>query len=133
MGASVVILLFLMLVFRGFSIARNAPDKFGMLLAAGLSIQVGLQAMLNIAVVTNTIPNTGISLPFFSYGGSALIVQLAQMGLILNISRQSIPSKEEPDSDDAASELEKRQIKEAKRQLGTAAKVRRVNKENREN
>ncbi|MCI7768198.1 MAG: putative lipid II flippase FtsW [Oscillospiraceae bacterium] len=132
LGASVVILLFLMLVFRGFSIARNAPDKFGMLLAAGLSIQVGLQAMLNIAVVTNTIPNTGISLPFFSYGGSALIVQLAQMGLILNISRQSIPSREEPDSDDAASELEKQQIKEAKRQLGAAAKVRRINKEHRE-
>ena len=132
LGAAVVIILFLMLVFRGFSIARNAPDKFGMLLAAGLSIQVGLQALLNIAVVTNTVPNTGISLPFFSYGGSALIVQLAQMGLILNISRQSIPSKEEPDSDDAASELEKRQVKEAKRQLGTAAKVRRINNGNRE-
>lgn len=128
LGAAVVILLFLMLVFRGFSIAGNAPDKFGMLLASGLVIQIGLQALLNIAVVTNTIPNTGISLPFFSYGGSALIMQLAQMGVVLNISRQSMPSKEKPDSDDAAAELEKKQIAEAKKQLGANAKVRRVNK-----
>lgn len=130
LGAAVVIILFLMLVFRGFSIARNAPDKFGMLLASGLVVQIGLQAMLNIAVVTNTIPNTGISLPFFSYGGSALIMQLAQMGVVLNISRQSIPSKEEPDSDNAVSEAEQRRIREAKQQLGAAAKVRRVSREN---
>lgn len=128
LGAAVVIVLFLLLVFRGFSIAGNAPDKFGMLLGSGLVIQIGLQAFLNIAVVTNTIPNTGISLPFFSYGGSALIMQLAQMGVVLNISRQSMPSKEKPDSDDAAAELEKRQIAEAKKQLGASAKVRRVNK-----
>jgi cell division protein FtsW len=56
----------------------------------GLTVQIGLQALLNIAVVTNTIPNTGVSLPFFSYGGTALIMQLVQMGIILNISRQSI-------------------------------------------
>ena len=127
-GAAVVIILFLLLVFRGFSIAGNAPDKFGMLLASGLVIQIGLQAMLNIAVVTNTIPNTGISLPFFSYGGSALIMQLAQMGIVLNISRQSIPSKERPDADDAAEELERKQVAEAKKTLGANAKVRRVNK-----
>ena len=127
-GAAVVIILFLLLVFRGFSIAGNAPDKFGMLLASGLVIQIGLQAMLNIAVVTNTIPNTGISLPFFSYGGSALIMQLAQMGIVLNISRQSIPSKERPDADDAAAELERKQVAEAKKTLGANAKVRRVNK-----
>ena len=61
-----------------------------MMLAAGLTVQIGLQALLNIAVVTNTIPNTGVSLPFFSYGGTALVMQLVQMGIILNISRQSM-------------------------------------------
>ncbi|MDE7288653.1 MAG: FtsW/RodA/SpoVE family cell cycle protein, partial [Oscillospiraceae bacterium] len=64
--------------------------KFGIMLAGGLTVQICLQALLNIAVVTNTIPNTGVSLPFFSYGGTALIMQLVQMGIILNISRQSI-------------------------------------------
>ena len=89
-GAVMVIILFLLFIFRGFYIASKAPDKFGMMLALGLTVQIGLQALLNIAVVTNTIPNTGISLPFFSYGGTALVMQLVQMGIILNISRQSI-------------------------------------------
>lgn len=88
-GAIMIILLFALFVFRGFYIATKAPDKFGMMLAVGLTIQIGLQALLNIAVVTNAIPNTGISLPFFSYGGTALTMQLAQMGIILNISRQA--------------------------------------------
>jgi len=116
-GASVVIILFILLIFKGFSIAANAPDKFGMLLSAGIIIQIGLQALLNIAVVTNTIPNTGISLPFFSYGGTALIIQLAQMGIILNVSRQSIPSKEREDADDAA-------VSRAKKELGETARKR---------
>ncbi len=89
-GAVMVIILFLLFVVRGFYIASKAPDKFGMMLAVGLTVQIGLQALLNIAVVTNTIPNTGVSLPFFSYGGTALIMQLVQMGIVLNISRQSI-------------------------------------------
>lgn len=89
-GAILVIALFMLFVFRGFYIASKAPDKFGMMVATGLVAQIGIQAMLNIAVVTNTIPNTGISLPFFSYGGTALAMQLAQMGVILNISRQSL-------------------------------------------
>ena len=89
-GALLVIILFLLFIFRGFFIAVKAPDKFGMMLAAGLTVQIGLQALLNIAVVTNTIPNTGVSLPFFSYGGTALVMQLVQMGIILNISRQSM-------------------------------------------
>jgi cell division protein FtsW len=89
-GAMVVVLIFLLFIIRGFHIAAHAPDKFGMLMAVGLTAQIGIQALLNIAVVTNTIPNTGISLPFFSYGGTALVMQLAQMGIILNISRQSI-------------------------------------------
>ncbi len=89
-GALMVIILFLLLIFRGMYIASKAPDKYGMMIAVGLTVQIGLQALLNIAVVTSTIPNTGVSLPFFSYGGTALIMQLAQMGIVLNISRQSI-------------------------------------------
>ncbi|MDE5576597.1 MAG: FtsW/RodA/SpoVE family cell cycle protein [Oscillospiraceae bacterium] len=89
-GALMVIFLFLLFICRGMYIASKAPDKYGMMLAVGLTVQIGLQALLNIAVVTNTIPNTGVSLPFFSYGGTALIMQLVQMGIILNISRQSI-------------------------------------------
>ena len=86
-GALVIILLFCLLVWRGFTIAMRAQDKFGSLLALGLTFQVGLQAMLNIWVVTNTIPNTGISLPFFSYGGTSLLILLAEMGIVLSVSR----------------------------------------------
>ena len=86
-GALVIILLFCLLVWRGFTIAMRAKDKFGSLLAIGLTFQVGLQAMLNIWVVTNTIPNTGISLPFFSYGGTSMLILLAEMGIVLSVSR----------------------------------------------
>ena len=92
-GAIVIIGLFIALVWRGFIIAMRAPDKFGALMAVGLTLQVGLQAALNIMVVTNTIPNTGISLPFFSYGGTALVLLLAQMGIVLSISRASSVTK----------------------------------------
>lgn len=85
-GAVIILLLFAALVWRGFYIGFHAPDKFGGLLAIGLSAQIGLQVLLNIAVITNLIPNTGISLPFFSYGGSSMCMLLAQMGIILNIS-----------------------------------------------
>ena len=78
------------MVWRGISISLKAKDKFGSLLGIGLSAQVGLQVILNIAVVTNTIPNTGISLPFFSYGGTSLVILLAQMGVVLSISRTSM-------------------------------------------
>jgi len=88
-GAVTVILLFVLFVFRGLYISSKAPDKFGMLIAVGLTVQIGIQAFLNMAVVSNLIPNTGISLPFFSYGGTALIMQLAQVGVLMNISRQS--------------------------------------------
>lgn len=88
-GAVVIIVLFALLVWRGFKIAMCAPDKFGSLLAIGLTFQVGLQAMLNIWVVTNTIPNTGIGLPFFSYGGTSLVLLLAEMGVVLSVSRGS--------------------------------------------
>lgn len=86
-GALIIILLFALLLWRGFTIAMHSPDKFGSLMAIGLTFQVGLQAMLNIWVVTNTIPNTGISLPFFSYGGTSLLILLAEMGIVLSISR----------------------------------------------
>ena len=86
-GAMVIILLFCLLAWRGFTIAMRSQDKFGSLLAIGLTFQVGLQAMLNIWVVTNTIPNTGISLPFFSYGGTSLVILLAEMGIVLSVSR----------------------------------------------
>lgn len=88
-GATIVILLFLLLVWRGFVIAMRSPDKFGAMLAVGITTQVGIQALLNIAVVTNTIPNTGISLPFFSYGGTSLTMLLFEMGIVLSISRFS--------------------------------------------
>ena len=89
-GAAVIILLFALFVFRGFYIATKAPDKFGMMLVVGFTAHIGLQALLNIAVVTNAIPNTGISLPFFSSGGTALVMQLCEMGVILNVSRQAL-------------------------------------------
>ncbi len=92
-GAMIIIALFCLLVWRGFMIAMRAEDKFGSLLAIGLVCQVGLQAMLNIMVVTNTIPNTGISLPFFSYGGTSLIILLCEMGVVLSVSRFSSITK----------------------------------------
>lgn len=93
-GACIIVLLFALLVWRGFVIAFRARDRFGTMLAVGLITQVGIQAILNIAVVTNTIPNTGISLPFFSYGGTALMMLLCQMGVVLSISRQTLLEKE---------------------------------------
>ena len=87
-GAVIIIVLFALLVWRGFMIGMKAPDKFGSMLAIGLTAQVGIQVVFNMAVVTNTIPNTGISLPFFSYGGTSLVMLLAQMGIVLSISRQ---------------------------------------------
>lgn len=88
-GAVLVIALFGLLVWRGFVIGMKAKDKFGSMLAIGLTAQIGVQALLNMAVVTNTVPNTGISLPFFSYGGTSLVMLLAQMGVVLAVSRQS--------------------------------------------
>ena len=86
-GAALTVVLFLLLFLRGMSIAVRARDKFGALLAVGFVVQVVLQAVLNIAVVTNTIPNTGISLPFFSSGGTSLLLLLSEMGVLLSISR----------------------------------------------
>ena len=88
-GAVLVVALFLLLLLRGMSIAVRARDKFGALLTVGFVVQVILQAILNMAVVTNTIPNTGISLPFFSSGGTSLMMLLGEMGIVLSVSRQT--------------------------------------------
>ena len=92
-GAVIVIALFAVFVWRGYTIAMKAPDTFCKLTVIGIVTKVGIQALLNIAVVTNTIPNTGVTLPFFSYGGSALMILLLEMGIILAISRYSIEQK----------------------------------------
>ncbi len=93
LGAAVVILLFIIFIWRGIQIGLSNPDPFCRLTAIGITAKVAIQAVLNIAVVTNTIPNTGISLPFFSYGGSSLIMLLFEMGILLSISRKSIIRK----------------------------------------
>ncbi len=87
--AILIILLFILLVARGFVIGLRARTRYEAMLAMGISFQVGLQAALNIAVVTATVPNTGISLPFFSYGGTSLVMLLLEMGIVLSISRNS--------------------------------------------
>lgn len=86
-GCMIVILLFILFIWRGIIIAMRAPDNFGCLIAIGVVAMIGLQAIINIAVVTGTIPVTGMPLPFFSYGGTAMIINLASVGLLLNISR----------------------------------------------
>ena len=92
-GALIVLCLFAFLVYRGVKIALRAPDRFSSLLVAGIIFQVALQMVLNICVVTNTIPSTGISLPFFSYGGTSLVILMAEMGIVLNVSRYSLEDR----------------------------------------
>lgn len=94
-AAGLIIVLFGALVWRAFRIARKTDDRFGAMVAMGVGLQVGLQVFLNIAVVTDMFPNTGISLPFFSYGGTSLLMLLGEMGIVLSISRQP---KEKTDS-----------------------------------
>ncbi len=88
-GAVLLIGLFLVFIWRGLIVALHAPDTFSSLLAAGIVIQVGLQVFLNIGVVTDVLPNTGVPLPFFTYGGSSLVVLMAEMGILLSVSRHS--------------------------------------------
>lgn len=88
-GAVAVIALFMLFIYRGMVIAMRAPDIFSQLLVTGIIGKVAIQAVLNIAVVTASIPNTGIALPFFSYGGTSLCVLMAEMGVVLSISRYS--------------------------------------------
>ena len=88
-GAAIVLLLFSILIWRGLRIAMNATDSFGALVAVGIVLMISSQVIINVAVVTNSIPNTGIPMPFISYGGTALVVCMACMGILLNISRYS--------------------------------------------
>ena len=87
LGSMLIIVLFSMLILRGYWIALRAPDRFSTVLAAGLTTLIAVQTVLNLCVVTNLLPSTGIALPFFSYGGTALAVNLGEMGIVLGISR----------------------------------------------
>lgn len=89
-GAAVVIILFAALILRVVKIAMNAPDTYSSLVAVGIAAQLAIQTILNIAVATSSLPNTGVALPFFSYGGTAIITILCEMGVLLNISRYSV-------------------------------------------
>ena len=87
-GGICLIILFILLIWRFMVIANNAPDLFGSMLVVGVMAHISLQVILNIAVVTNVIPNTGVTLPFISYGGTSVLFLLAEMGIVLNVSRQ---------------------------------------------
>jgi cell division protein FtsW len=87
-GAVSIILIFLFMIFRFMLIADNAPDLFGSLLVVGVMGHIAIQVILNIAVVTNTIPNTGITLPFISYGGTSVMFLMIEMGMVLSVSNQ---------------------------------------------
>ncbi len=86
-GCAFVIVLFGIFIWRGILIAMRAPDTFGSLIAVGITALIGVQAIINIAVVTASMPVTGVALPFFSYGGTSLIILLSCVGILLNISR----------------------------------------------
>lgn len=92
-GAIAVLLLFLLLLWRMFTIAINAPDLYGGLIATGVFTHIAVQVLINVAVVTNTIPATGIPLPFISYGGSSLMVLLVEMGLVLSVSNRIVQER----------------------------------------
>lgn len=88
-GASLLILLFMFLIYRCIRIAMNAPDQYGMLLATGITAMVAIHTIINVAVVTSSMPVTGLQLPFISYGGNFLVMLMFSMGVVLNISKQS--------------------------------------------
>ena len=92
-GALAIILLFIMLIWRGFTIAFHAKDKFGAMLVIGIVSRIAVQTILNIAVVTNAMPSTGIGLPFFSYGGTSLMMLMFEVGVVLSVSRHSYMEK----------------------------------------
>ncbi len=104
-GAVMLIVLFVLFVWRGYVIAMRAPDKFTALVAFGITTHVGLQAFLNMCVASDIIMNTGITLPFFSYGGSSLIVMMAEMGILLSISRHYYRKKTEVEREERLREL----------------------------
>jgi len=104
-GGVLLVALFLAFIWRGYVIASRAPDTFSMLTAFGITTHVGLQAFLNMCVASDIIPNTGISLPFFSYGGSSLLVLLGEMGLLLSISRQYYRKKSDLEREQMIKEM----------------------------
>ena len=91
-GAVLILVLFALLIIRGYWIAMHAADRYSFLVSAGITTLLAMQVILNVAVVTNLVPCTGISLPFFSYGGTALLIQMAEMGIVLSVSRD-MPAK----------------------------------------
>ena len=92
-GALLIILLFVMLIWRGYKIAFHSRDKFGAMLVIGIVSRIAVQTILNIAVVTNAMPSTGIGLPFFSYGGTSLVVLMFEIGVVLSVSRYAYMDK----------------------------------------
>ena len=94
-GACFILMLFLLLIWRFFVIATQAKDLFGAVIASGAMAHMMIQVILNIAVVTNTIPNTGITLPFISYGGTSVVFLLVEMGLVLSVSKNGSYCEEE--------------------------------------
>ena len=92
-GILVLFVVYAVLIWKCFHICLNAPDRFGMLLSGGITIMIGLQLLINVAVVTSSMPATGITLPFVSYGGNALWLFMGSAGIMLNISRQSITAQ----------------------------------------
>ena len=93
LGASLILVLFALLIWRGYWLALHARSRFSCLVCAGVTTLLALQTFLNVAVVTNLLPCTGISLPFFSYGGTALLIQLAEMGIVLSASREVLTER----------------------------------------
>ena len=96
LGALLIIFLFISLILRGYWIALRSPNRFATVLGAGLITLIAVQTVLKLCVVTNLLPSTGIALPFFSYGGTALAVNLGEMGVVLGISRyRNQPAQQE--------------------------------------
>ncbi|MBO4627905.1 MAG: cell division protein FtsW [Lachnospiraceae bacterium] len=128
-GGAALILLFLVLLWRIAIVAINAPDLYGTLLCYGVLIHIGLQVCINIAVVTGTLPSTGVTLPFISYGGSSLLVLCAECGVVLNVSRnigyrkRVILAEEEPSEEKPKRTFDERPQKTAKKPFGGLRKV----------
>lgn len=96
-GICIMTLVFALLIARGLKIALDCRDRFGMLLASGIMMMIGIQLVLNIAIVTSSMPATGVALPFVSYGGNATIIYCSAIGIVLNIARQNVGNKKEED------------------------------------
>lgn len=92
-GATLLIIAFLVLIYRGIEVARKSPDQFGQLLAAGIISWIAIQTLINLAAMVAIVPLTGVPLPFISYGGSSLIITLAGVGILLNISKYQLAKK----------------------------------------